>query len=252
MMTREEISINFGTNIELERVRLGFSQAKMAKALDMSLSSYKRILTGETSKIDIYTEHQLYQLTNKLGFEFIGDPDPYLAAFHRMRQLSKTQLRTISSFIDFELAFTETMAKGETAEDYITVIVPTGNMADGMIYDSCFTEKLNIASYRKRYGDLIDIGIRITSDHLNPVYQQNDILLVCQRAVRDGDTGIFLDKTTGLIYFRKFFQGHPIRLEPVNGCGKTIQIDCSSREEMNRWISFGYAVTKVRSDENEP
>lgn len=249
-MTREEISMNFGTNIELERVRLGYSQAKMAKALDMSLSSYKRILTGETAKIDIYTEHLLYRLTQKYGFEYTGDPDPYLNTFQRLRKLSRTQLRTISSFIDFELAFSETLTKGEKEEDFITVLVPTGNMEDGMIYDSCFTEKLNIAAYRKRYGDLIDIGIRVTSSHLSPVYHRNDILLVCQRAIRDGDTGIFIDKTTGLLYSRKFCQGYPIRLEPLNGYGKTIYIDSNNREEMNRWINFGYIVTKVRTDEN--
>lgn len=249
-MTREEISINFGTNIELERTKLGYSQAKMAKALDMSLSSYKRILTGETAKIDIYTEHLLYQLTQKLGFEYTGDPDPYLDAFQRMRRLSRTQLRTISALIDFELAFSETLNRSEQDIDYITVLVPTGNMEDGMIYDSSFTEKLNVAAYRKRYGDLIDIGIRVTSSHLNPVYHRNDILLVCQRAIRDGDTGIFIDKNSGLLYLRKFRQGHPFRLEPVNGYGRVICIDGDSREEANRWANFGFVVTKVRSDED--
>lgn len=248
-MTRNDMANNFGLNIELERFRLGYSQAKMAKALDMSLSSYKRILTGETTRIEIYTVHLLYRLTNRLGFELGDEHDPYLDVFQHMRRLSAPQLRTISSLIDFELAFTEDLLSNEREEDYITVLVPTGSMEDGMIYDSYATEKINIASYRKRYGDLLDIGIRITSDHLNPVYHENDILLVCQQPIRDGNTGIFFDKETGLLYARRFRQGRPLKLEPVNGYGKPIYIDSSNRKEADRWTHIGYVVTKMRSDE---
>lgn len=250
-MTRDEMAMNFGANIELERVRLGFSQAKMAKALDMSLSSYKRILTGETARIDIYTVHLLYHLTERLGFEYVGDPDPYLETFQRMRKLSAPQVRMIRSFVEFELAFSESLRLGKQEKDYITVLIPTGNMEDGMIYDSCSLEKINIAAYRKRYGDLIDIGIRITSNHLQPVYQQGDIVLLCQRAIRDGDTGVFIDSTTGRAYTRKLLLSRPIRLEPICGYGRTILVDNDNPEERNRWIGLGYIVTKVRSDESE-
>lgn len=42
MLTREQLSRNLGTNLERERFKLGYSQQDMAKALDMSLSSYKK------------------------------------------------------------------------------------------------------------------------------------------------------------------------------------------------------------------
>lgn len=44
-MNRLEIVNNISTNIERERIKLGMSQAQFAKALDMSLSTYKRIVT---------------------------------------------------------------------------------------------------------------------------------------------------------------------------------------------------------------
>ena len=44
-MNRLEIVNNISTNIERERIKLGMSQAQFAKALDMSLSTYKRIAT---------------------------------------------------------------------------------------------------------------------------------------------------------------------------------------------------------------
>ena len=46
-MTREQLIENFANSVEQERIALGYSQAQMAQALDMSLSTYKRIINGE-------------------------------------------------------------------------------------------------------------------------------------------------------------------------------------------------------------
>ena len=61
-MTREEMMDNLGNNLEKERIALHFSQSHMAEALDMSLSSYKRIISGETNRIDFYTIYLLVSL----------------------------------------------------------------------------------------------------------------------------------------------------------------------------------------------
>lgn len=58
-MNRLEIVNNISTNIERERIKLGMSQAQFAKALDMSLSTYKRIANGESSRIDVYTAYDI-------------------------------------------------------------------------------------------------------------------------------------------------------------------------------------------------
>lgn len=60
-MNRLEIVNNISTNIERERIKLGMSQAQFAKALDMSLSTYKRIANGESSRIDVYTAYLILQ-----------------------------------------------------------------------------------------------------------------------------------------------------------------------------------------------
>ena len=64
-MTREQLIENFANSVEQERISLGYSQAQMAQALDMSLSTYKRIINGEISKLDFFIFYQLYQLTGK-------------------------------------------------------------------------------------------------------------------------------------------------------------------------------------------
>lgn len=61
-MTKQELAKNFSLNVERERMRLGFTQAEMAKKLEMSLSGYKKMISGETTRIDSYTVLLMYQL----------------------------------------------------------------------------------------------------------------------------------------------------------------------------------------------
>ena len=185
-MNRLEIANNISTNIERERIKLGMSQAQFAKALDMSLSTYKRIANGESSRIDIYTAY------------------------------------------------------------LISVLIPTGNMTDGMILDSYNVEKLDVSNYRKAFGDALHIGIRITSNHLHPVYNKGDILLISRNPIRDGDTGIFINAQTKRAYIRKLHQTNPCELTPINNYGETFYVDSDNVDDMSKWIKFGHVLCKVR------
>ncbi len=103
-MNRLEIVNNISTNIERERIRLGMSQAQFAKALDMSLSTYKRIANGESSRIDIYTAYLIYKLTGRFSCELTGFNDDVINLVKRIKKLSKNQRILIDSIIDTELA----------------------------------------------------------------------------------------------------------------------------------------------------
>ena len=103
-MNRLEIVNNISTNIERERIRLGMSQAQFAKALDMSLSTYKRIANGESSRIDIYTAYLIYKLTGRFSCELTGFNDDVINLVKRIKKLSKSQRILINSIIDTELA----------------------------------------------------------------------------------------------------------------------------------------------------
>lgn len=243
-MTREEMIRSFAISIEQERFKLNLSQAQMAKKLDMSLASYKRLITCNVEKIDLYTAYRLYHLTGKLAYEFLNtSPNKELDVKRKIVGLSHSQLSFIEGLIEFEKNFA---INNKDYEDYVTVYVPTGNMEDGMIYDTANVEKLNISSYKKKYGDMIHCGIKITSNHLHPAYNKGDVLLICRHAIRDGDTGVFINKNTGCAYVRKFYQTSPCRLEPISGYGETIYVDDNNPADMNRWIKFGCVITKVR------
>lgn len=247
-MTREQLIENFATSLEQERNTLGYSQTEMAQALDISLSTYKRIINGETNKLDFYTVYQAFCVTGKFAFELCRYEDTLLQTVGALRRLNQSQLRTINSFIEFEDSFTQSLSSNYSPEDYTTLIIPSGCMQDGMIYDSCSLGKINIAAYRKRYHDTIDCAILVTTNHLNPVYNINDILLVDKSPIQDGDTGIFLNKESGLAYIRRFRRDAICRLEPLCAYGRTIYVNSNDASDTSKWIKFGRVITKMRTD----
>ncbi len=245
-MTRQEIISNFINNMERERTSLGLTQAQMAQAVDMSVSGYKKLIAGETSRIDLFIAYQTHMLTGKWIFELCGDDNSLLEqTVCRLRNLTPSQLRFISALVDFEADFLNKVP-ADLAEDYVSLLTPTGNQEDGMIWDSVNVEKLNVAAYRKRFGADLHCALRITSDHLHPVYNAGDILLISKAAPRDGDTGMFINKETGRAYLRKFHQASSCILEPLNDYGVSFTMDGFREGDMDKWLIFGRVLSKLR------
>ena len=250
-MDRIDIATNISTNIERERIRLGMTQSQFAKELDMSLSSYKRIVNGETSRIDIYTAYLIYRLTGRFACEIAGFDDDIITLVKKFKALSPYQRNYMSAMLDAEIAFSMHSQNlkesgSNPSGDYISVLIPTGNMLDGMILDSCNVEKLEVSEYRRAFGNSLHMGIRITSNHLHPVYNKGDVLLISRNPIRDGDTGIFINTSTKCAYIRKFQQTSPCALLPINNYGETFYVDSDDINDMSQWIKFGYVLCKVR------
>lgn len=246
MISGQDLVRNFTLFVEKERVKAGLTQAEMAAKLDMSLSGYKKMVGGETSRINLQMAVQMHNMTGKWLFEMLQmeDTDLYHTA-KTLRRLSSSQLRFIRNIVDFEAAFT----LGEKrCEDYISVLVPTGEMMDGMIYDSCQVVKVEAAAYRKLFGDDLNSGIQITSIHFQPVYNPGDILLLSKNPIRDGDTGVFLNREDGRLYIRKFRQGTPCILEPITYYGTPCVMDTGSSADTAKWVRLGRVLTKMRNE----
>lgn len=247
MLTKQEIVQNFILNAEKERVRRNLTQAQMAKKLEMSLSGYKKMVAGSTTKIDMYTVYLLHVLSGKWIFELI-DERPREAAFvSKLKEMTPNQINFVDSLVEFEIAFSDSITASEkTCDDYITVFIPTGNMEDGMIYDSTHYMKVDVSAYRQKFGNDMHCGLLVTSSHLHPVYSPGDILLICRKPMREGDTGIFFNRESGRMYIRKFHSSVVWALEPINNYGQTIYIDTRNPNEMKKWIGFGYVLSKMR------
>ncbi len=242
-MTRQEVTSNYIINLERERVSWGYTQPQMAKRMGISTSGYKKIVAGETNKIDLYAAYQLYKFTGKFIFELCGEQSTDLELFQSLRSLTPSQKAFVSDIIRFEQDFQE---KAPSAEEYISVIVPTGSMEDGMVWDSANVIKVNAAPYLRKFGRSLHCGLKVTSHNLQPVYHNGDILLISKRPPREGDTVIFVNRENGCAYLRRFRHGSPARLEPVNEYGVTLEIDYDNADEMDKWIKFGCVLTKMR------
>lgn len=228
----------FLLNVERQRSALGLSQKDFAAKLGLTLSSYKRFISGSTSHIDILAVVKLQQLTGFSLAEFTGAEDPDADTLRRYRSLSPTQKAFIKAMVDFEAGF-----KPVGRSKYITVLIPTGNVADGMIYDTANVERVKISSV---LNDKAHFGVKITTNHMHPAYNNGDILLVSREPIRDGDVGIFIDNTTSRAYIRTFRQTVPCRLEPINNLGEVFTVDPEDLNDMARWIKFGKVLSKIR------
>lgn len=243
-MTRQEITSNFITSMERERIRYGYTQSQMAERLGLSVSGYKKIIAGETSKIDLYAAYQISRLSGKFICELFGEKSAELEAFQSYRSLTASQKSFVNNIIQFEQDFQES---GSAVEEYISVIVPSGVVEDGMIWDSANIIKVNAAPYIHMFRRELHCGIMVTSDHLQPVYQMGDILLISKRPPRNGDTAILMNKEEGRIYVRRFRQTDTIRLEPVNEYGVIIELSRSDLSDKGKWIIMGCVLTKMRN-----
>lgn len=98
-MTDLQCLQNMMKNIEIERTNLGYTQAQMAKAIGMSLSSYKRMLVGEMNLKASIVIKNLYMLTGKFCGEFMELSDPNIEMLKQFRKLSTEQQEAILNLI---------------------------------------------------------------------------------------------------------------------------------------------------------
>lgn len=248
-MTRLELYTNFSHNIEIERERLRLSQQKMADALGISLSKYKILITNPyESNIDVFLAHKIYKLTGKTARELCGDNIPEFEVIRYYRELPKHRQEAIRYLIELEHELPRDCAKSEKVneDDLITCYVPTGNMMDGMILDSRDLITIDVSEYKRNCNERIDCAMKITSNHLHPIYMKGDVLLISKRPPRDGDIGVFIYKETRQVYIREFKQTSPCELRPINDYGEVIYVDSDSRDDMNKWVKFGTVITTMR------
>ena len=243
-INRIELADKFALAMERARLQMGLTQAQMAEKMNMSTSNYKKIISGETIKIDLSYMIRLHELAGVRVIELIDDNGSEAELLRIYRRLSDQQKRFLTAVARFEQEYITTR---HDSDKYLTVLVPTGCMQDGMIYDSCDVQKIEASEYFERFGNRLHMGIKVTSNHLTPVYNRDDIILLCCEPIRDGDTGVFLHKPDGCIYLRKYHQSDIVSLEPVNGFGRTFTVDQNDAHDIEQWAKVGYVLAKMRS-----
>lgn len=98
-MTKDEFYKTFAHHVELERKLLNLTQKEMADALDISLSTYKRIINCEINHIDLYLSLKLYEVTQKITFEMVEYSDDLVDAMCEIKTLKPDQLQEIVNLV---------------------------------------------------------------------------------------------------------------------------------------------------------
>lgn len=102
-MTKNVLLDCFVQNLEKERLNLGMTQAEFASKLEISVSTYKNIISRRTDKIDIMIAMQIYKMTGHFLYELFGNDNPEMECLKKFRLLNNRQKAYISGKIDFQL-----------------------------------------------------------------------------------------------------------------------------------------------------
>lgn len=243
LRTREEYKETLLRLIRQEQFDRGMSDRDFAHAIGMSEANYRKMIRGHMAHIDFYIVARVCMFTGRFFGEFLQEVNTDVVESARiMQKLPPSSQRAVAAIIRVEQAIYDHL---EDKDDYVTELVMTGCMQDGMILDSSSCRPYNIKNYMRKYPN-IDRSIYITSNHLHPVYIKGDHLLISCSSPRDGDTGIFVDTQQGRCYVRKLKQGSPCILEPVTPYGCEITVDPDDPQDMSRWVKFGVVLAKVR------
>lgn len=233
----------------------GISQKDAAEIVGMSVSTYKRMLSGENTKIDLEAALKIGAVMHcplkvLCGFE-LNDEERFYGLFNNLPDRGKRYIRAL---LEFETVFRRD--KCTEADECITAIIPVGNEEDGMTLKGCNYERINISAHRNAvFYDKIDIAIRIDTNEFIPVYQKGDTLLVSSEKPKDGEVGIFINTDDDRVFLRRFWiRDSFCLLEPVSHTPSkygfdtkrnTIRINRYDMEEMSRWYKMGTVIAHI-------
>lgn len=243
VLEQKEFIQNLCTTLEDFRIKNNLSQSAMGKKINVSQSTYNRLVSGDYNCNGLYAFYLFCKLSNKTMCEVVGDKssDAYLST--AFKSLPKFRQKTVLNIIELE---SQLQMSDRYGNDYVDCYSLTNDNCDNMVYDAASYEPVNISGYKEICPDTIDCAIKIHSNHFHPTFHEDDILLIHQGPPRNGDTGIFINRKTKRVFFRRFIQGDVCKLEPVTPYGKTITVNPHDINDMSQWIKFGYVMTRMR------
>lgn len=130
------------------------------------------------------------------------------------------------------------LKKSISGQETIQVYIPTGNIKEGMLYDSGLFESLDISDYPVFLKQNTDLGIKIASKNYEPIYYPNDILLLSHKQTPQyNDIVLYIDDI-GRLYIRKYTENY---LLSINGFGRNI-----STKDIQHYTPLGVVLRVVK------
>lgn len=245
-MHRADIGRAFIENVERERTLRGWTQQEMAEKLEMSVSGYRKMISGQTESIALFTAYRVSEIFQIPIPILCGSKEYRDCVVEKIYQTPKSICNRVEYYLDYVAKIQDAQKKQAALlgkGKIIDIFTLTGYMQDGMYLSSSSVERKMLP---KCFGDRIVKGFKVTENTLLPVYAKGDILLIEENASRDGDIAVFLNLNTRRIYFRKLVMKNNFELHPINRRGEVITIP---QEQRNEWFDYGCVVTHIREEE---
>lgn len=244
-MQKLELKNTFINMLERARTVRGWAQWKMADKLGMSVPGYRKMVSGLTDSISLYTAYRASVVLNIPIQVLLGSQEFKDQLYDKLYHMPISTCRRIDYYLQHDEKLRMMQNIGENEGRIIDVITLTGYMKDGMDFDSAEIEQMCIP---KHFSSKIMRGIRITENSLLPVYAKGDILLLDEDMARSGDTAVVQNMKTRKLYVRKIIvkDSNCYELHPVHGRGTVITI---TQEERTEWFDYGRIITVLRSNE---
>lgn len=244
-MQKLELKNTFINMLERARTVRGWTQWEMADKLEMSVPGYRKMVSGLTDSISLYTAYRASVVLNIPIPVLLGSHEFKDQLYDKLYHMPISTCRRIDYYLQHDEKLRMMQNISENEGRIIDVITLTGYMKDGMDFDSAEIEQMCIP---KHFSSKIMRGIRITENSLLPVYAKGDILLLDEDMARSGDTAVVQNMKTRKLYVRKIIvkDSNCYELHPVHGRGTVITI---TQEERTEWFDYGRIITVLRSNE---
>lgn len=243
-----DICFKVGATMDLQIFRTTLREMLRERKLTLNSLAVQADLSEDTLRSIIYGKSQDIKLSNIIKIANVlncsldnlaGRTFYSLKEENIINRLSRLPERTFN-VIEFLLQLEEhsTYKKSTSGKDIIQVLLPTGNMKDGMLYDCTLFEKLDISNYPAAIKNHTDLGVKIVSRNYEPVYFPNDILLLSHKRLPEYNDIVLYVDNDGRIYIRKYTENY---LMPINGFGKKISI-----KERKHYKALGVVMKVVK------
>lgn len=218
--------------MDLQFFRKNLKSELQKKKITLSYLSVQADISEDTLRSIIYGKSQDIKLSSILKIADVLDCslDSLIGRsiytvqeeqiIKRLRNLSEHSLRAVQVLIDLEEK--TSLQSSCSGKETLTVFLPTGNVKDGIFYDSNRFETLDISNYPDKLKKDLSFGLKMLTSNFEPLYFINDILLLSNKNTPEYNDNVLYIDYSGRLYLRKLT---PFGLEPLSQFGKRIPAD---------------------------
>lgn len=243
MLSQKQCTTNFIKNCERIRYDFNITQKQMADILGLSLSAYRKMVSGDVGRLSLYTVYKLSVYSGFSILDLIGNLDEALQYQAKYQQLSKVQRRLIQAIIDFQLSCQSYVTDEGEETIEIPLLKLNGEFFDGFTIDTASYFKYNLPMrLYKRYESEFVFALELPTSYYTPTFLKGDILLVGQnRHPRNGEIGIFTCDRK--FHLRKLEIREKAILTSIRQNIPPIEVDLKTFQK--EWFCFGYVLRRM-------